>query len=141
MQTSRMVELGMSWDEIVQACRAAGPYRLACFQSFGRDLSPRVRQEGPAVSVPRCEALKPDERLRCIQGAVFALADHPWDGRYAYPFCAAVTGELRLWCFREAQNHLHGLLEQPDQKLEADCRTYVRASPECLSALSGAATL
>lgn len=141
MQTSRMVELGMSWDAIARACRAAGPHRLACFQSFGRDLSPRVRQEGPAASVARCAALEPDERLRCIQGAVFALADHTWDGRYAYPFCAAVTGELRLWCFREAHNHLRGLLEQPDQKLEADCGTYARASPACLSALSGAATL
>lgn len=139
MQTSWMLEMGMGWDAIVAACRAAGPHRLPCFQSFGRDLSPRARTEGPAAYARRCTALREDERLRCAQGAVFALADHTWDGRYVYPFCAVFTTEpLRARCFEEAHAHLLGRLEQPRGELAGDCRTYAATTPECLSTLAAA---
>lgn len=139
MQTSWMLEDGMSWEEIVAACRAAEPHRLACFQSFGRDLSPLARQHGPGDYASRCAALRPDERSRCIQGAVFALADHTWDGRYAYPFCAVFgSQELRAECFSAAHGHLQRLLEQPVEKLAADCRTYAGGRRECLAMLEAA---
>lgn len=136
MQTSWMLEMGLGWDAIVAACRDAGAYRLPCVKSFGRDLSPRIRQEGPAAYAERCALLPADERTSCIQGAVYALADHTWDGRYAYPFCAAFTdGTVRAECFGAAQGHLRTSLEQPREKLAENCRAYASSTSECLGAL------
>lgn len=137
MQTSWMLEMGYSFDAIATACRAAGPHRLLCFKSLGRDLSPRVRQEGPAAYATRCAALPADERTPCIQGAVYALADHTWDGRYAYPFCGAFADQgLRAECFTAAQGHLRGSLERSTDQLAADCRAHAASSPECLTTLN-----
>lgn len=136
MQTSWMIEMGLSLDEVVAACREAGSHRLACFQSYGRDLSPRARQESAPPYAARCAALAPDERMPCVRGAVYALADHTWDGRYAFPFCVAFADDaLRQECFRTAQGHLAGSLEQPRAKLEQNCQQYVPGSAECTASL------
>lgn len=137
MQTSWMRELGMSFQDIARACREAGPQRLACFRSLGRDLSSRVRQDGPAAHVSTCADVQPDERIHCVQGAVFALADHTWDGRYAYPFCAALPtgGSLKADCFRAAHGHLRDALERPVAELAAGCQTFAPGEPACASAL------
>ena len=136
MQTSWMLESGMNWDAIIAACRTAGDARLACFQSFGRDVSPRVREKGPTEFVSLCTQLQPDERSPCIRGAVYALADHTWDGRYAFPFCAAFPdGALGHACFTEAQRHLLYSLEQTRAATEQGCAALGTGREACLQSL------
>lgn len=136
MQTSWMLESGMNWDAIISACRTAGDARLSCFQSFGRDVSPRVRENGPAEFVSLCTQLQPDERSSCIRGAVFALADHTWDGRYAFPFCAAFGEDaLSRECFTEAQRHLLYSLEQTREATERDCASLSSKRDACLQSM------
>lgn len=136
MQTSWMLEDGMGWEEIIAACRAAGPHRLACFQSLGRDLSPRSRESGPRDYAPICARLPSEERSACVRGAVAALADHTTDGRYAYPFCAALEqADVRAECFRAAHGHLQGSLERTPEQLAADCRSTPARQEDCLTAL------
>ena len=136
MQTSWMLEDGLAWGAISAACRATGSSRLSCFQSFGRDVSPRVRQDGAAAFVPLCSQLPPEERSACIRGAVYALADHTWDGRYAYPFCAAfVPGGVRVECFTEAHRHLLRSLEQPGETARRGCEMLGEGRDACLTAL------
>ncbi|TSC72864.1 MAG: hypothetical protein G01um101438_263 [Parcubacteria group bacterium Gr01-1014_38] len=136
MQTSWMLEDGLAWDAIIAACRAAGSSQLSCFQSFGRDVSPRVRQGGPVAFVPLCTQLAPDERAACIRGAVYALADHTWDGRYAYPFCAVVpSADVRAECFQQAHTHLLRSLEQPPETAQRGCLVLSDGKDVCLTTL------
>ena len=67
---------------------------------------------------------------------MFALTDHTWDGRSAYPFCAiANTPELRAECFLTAHRNLLDVLEQPPEPLVVQCQKYARENPECLETL------
>ena len=43
MQTSRMMEMGLSMERMLQECAKAGAYRVPCAQSIGRDLSNEAR--------------------------------------------------------------------------------------------------
>lgn len=141
MQTSWMLEDGMSWDAIATACRAAGDSRLSCFQSFGRDVSPRVRENGPASFVSLCENLPADERSACIRGTAYALADHTWDGRYVYPFCAAFGSDaIRAECFSEAHRHLLRSLEQSQETVRQSCESLTGGEDECLTTLQSMLT-
>ena len=137
MQTSWLVEQSIPWEKIVALCQEAGPHRLACFQSLGRDLSPLARTDNPAVPTAICEKLPADERSSCIQGTVYALADHSWDGRFAYPFCTAFSEMAReTECFREAHGHLINLLDQSRETAETGCRRLESPHTEqCLSVL------
>lgn len=136
MQTSWMLEDGVRLDMIPTLCREAGDARLSCFQSLGRDYSPRARQEGSKVYADLCAGFADDEREACIKGAIYALADHTWDGRYAYPFCAALDDPaVRSQCFSLAHGHLRGSLEQPREKLASNCRQYVPDISECRAQL------
>lgn len=139
MQTSWMIEDGMGWDAIIAACREAGPHQTACFQSLGRDVSPRVRQHGPDGFAGICANLPTEERTSCLRGAVYALSDHTTDGRFAYPFCQVFADPaLRAECFAAAHAHLLGLLERTPGQLDADCRSHVAGSPDCLTTLASA---
>lgn len=136
MQTSWMLEDGMTWEAIRSACRSAGTSRLSCFKSYGRDLSPRVRRDGPTTFVPFCTELPPDERSSCIRGAVYALADHTWDGRYVYPFCAEFPpGDARAECFAEAHRHLLRALERSPEILQQGCEALKGGQDACFLSL------
>lgn len=137
MQTSWMLEDGTSWEAIVSECRKAGTYRLACFQSLGRDLSPLVRQGETPWAVGVCAALSKDERSACIRGAAYALADHTWDGRYVYPFCAAFGPDpLQKECFRVAHVHLSRSLERSNEVLRQGCADIAAARDRCEASLA-----
>ncbi len=100
MQTTRMSEMGLSAERLFEECRKAGDYRFTCFQSIGRDLSNDVRIGQGAGVAKKCELGKEDpEREACIRGAIYALIDNTWDGKYALPFCGLFsTQELRDYC-------------------------------------------
>jgi hypothetical protein len=48
-----------------------------------------------------------------MRGAVYALIDNTWDGRYALPFCATFSEESdRNACFEASAQYLRGTLEK-----------------------------
>ena len=47
MQTSRMLEMGLSTERMLEECAKAGAFRVACTQSIGRDLSNEARMGQP----------------------------------------------------------------------------------------------
>src|SRR5262249_60653365 len=47
MQTSRMMEMGLSTDQMLEECEKAGAFRVACTQSIGRDLFNEARMGQP----------------------------------------------------------------------------------------------
>ena len=101
MQTSRMMEMGLSMERMLQECAKAGAYRVPCAQSIGRDLSNEARMGESRAVAQKCELAEDDNRLACMRGAVYALVDNTWDGRYAMPFCAAFGSNTdREDCFQ-----------------------------------------
>ena len=137
MQTSWMREMGLSFERIVEECRTVKVGRLSCFRSLGRDASSDVRQEGPTKYSSLCASLPPEERTECIQGVVYALADHTWDGRYANAFCASFAeAERQEECFGYAHQHLTVALEQPVEKVANGCRALASSPDVCLRVLA-----
>jgi hypothetical protein len=132
MQTSRMVEMGLSIPELFQECAKAGAYRGQCSLSVGRDLSNHVRTGDTAGVARKCGLAQGEDRLACIRGVVYALIDNTWDGRYAWPFCAALAGEDdQSGCMRESFEYLRHTFEQTPGEITADCRRFAANSRSC----------
>ncbi|MBI3304827.1 hypothetical protein HYZ80_00665 [Candidatus Parcubacteria bacterium] len=137
MQTSRMSELGLDTAYLFMECRKAGEYAQACMQSIGRDLSNDARIKDPKFVAQRCAIGTGEEQRACIRGVVYALADNTWDGRYAFPFCEAVSAAAdRAHCFSVAASYLQGTFAKSVRELQADCQTYTPASMFCREALA-----
>jgi len=132
MQTSRMSEMGLSTEKIFQECDTSGEYRYQCAQSAGRDLSNYVRLGQVQPTAQKCQAAGGDFKRACIHGVVYALIDNTWDGRYALPFCAALTdGSDQTDCYRESIAYLKGTFEKSAADIVNDCRQLVNPSERC----------
>ena len=132
MQTSRMMEMGLSTERMLQECAKAGAYRVACAQSIGRDLSNEARMGESRTVAQKCELAEDDNRLACMRGAVYALVDNTWDGRYAMPFCAAFGSNTdREDCFTMSIQYLRSVFEKPTEDIARDCSQHAANSPRC----------
>lgn len=132
IQTWRMSELGLSTAKLFEECGRAGEFQLICAQSIGRDLSNDARTKDPRVAADQCRLGEGDRRLACIRGAVYALIDNSWDGRFALPFCGAFGESLDAnVCFRLALDYLRTVLDKTTSEVVAECRMYAASSPRC----------
>ena len=132
MQTSRMAEMGLSTERMLEECAKAGAYRVACTLSIGRDLSNEVRVGQPRTVARKCELAHDSSRLACMQGVVYALVDNTWDGRYAMPFCAAFGSHTdREGCFETSIQYLRTFFEKPVEDIARDCLRHAANSPRC----------
>ena len=132
MQTSRMAEMGLSTERMLEECAKAGVYRVACTLSIGRDLSNEVRVGQPRTVARKCELAHDSSRLACMQGVVYALVDNTWDGRYAMPFCAAFGSHTdREGCFETSIQYLRTFFEKPVEDIARDCLRHAANSPRC----------
>jgi hypothetical protein len=132
MQTSRMVEMGLSTEEIFQECAKAGAYGAQCSVSVGRDLSNQVRLGDAASAARKCELAQGDNRQSCVRGVVYALIDNTWDGRYALPFCAALTQEKdQNRCWQESFQYLKYAFEKPADEIGKECGRLADLSRRC----------
>jgi len=132
MQTSRMMEMGLSTERMLQECANAGAYRVPCTQSIGRDLSNEARMGQPRGVAQKCELAQDDNRLACMRGAVYALVDNTWDGRYAMPFCAAFGSNSDSEdCFKLSIQYLRTVFEKPIEDIARDCSRHAANSPRC----------
>jgi hypothetical protein len=122
MQTSRMVEMGLSTEEIFRECARAAPFSGNCALSVGRDLSNEVRLGETGGAARKCELAQGENRRACVRGAVYALIDNTWDGRYAWPFCAALTDENdQTDCLQAGTTYLKSTFEKSPSEIRADC--------------------
>jgi hypothetical protein len=132
MQTSRMVEMGLSTPELFRECAKAGAHRAQCSLSVGRDLSNHVRTGDTAGVAGKCGLAQGEDRLACIRGVVYALIDNTWDGRYAWPFCAALAGnDDQRGCMRESFEYLRYTFEKAPGEITNDCRRFADAPRRC----------
>jgi hypothetical protein len=133
MQTSRMAEMGLSTERMLEECAKAGAYRVACTLSIGRDLSNEVRVGQPRTVARKCELVHDSSRLACMQGVVYALVDNTWDGRYAMPFCEAFANHTdRDGCFETSIQYLRNFFEKPVEDIARDCSRHAANSPHCV---------
>jgi hypothetical protein len=132
MQTSRMAEMGLSTERMLEECAKAGDYRVACTLSIGRDLSNEARVGHPGTVARKCELVHDSSRRACMQGVVYALVDNTWDGRYAMPFCATFAAFTdRDGCFETSIQYLRTFFEKPVEDIARDCSRHAANSPRC----------
>jgi hypothetical protein len=136
MQTSAMLDLGMSDEEIGRACLDAGQFKGNCFTSFGRDMSNHVRTGDPGRAVSACEEHSKGFERDCIAGVVYALSDNTWDGRFAYVYCSALeTEEHREICYRISNSYLHSTYGVSSDQLRTDCERWSDHRDTCASTI------
>src|SRR5262249_7864013 len=122
MQTSRMAEMGLSPEQIVEECAKAGPHRLSCAQSLGRDLSNDARLGKYRFGAQHCEsATQGDMRLACVRGVAYALVDSTWDGSHAMPFCSVLSDIDRDECWKMAIFYMRTVFDQRGEDIARDC--------------------
>ena len=134
MQTTRMAEMGLSTERQFEECRTAGSYAHTCMQSIGRDLSNTARIGNPRDVAADCErGITAEERQACTRGVAYALVDNTWDGRYAFPFCAAFAGATdQNYCFSVSISYLRSTYAKTADSLVAECRQYAPAAAVCV---------
>ena len=99
MQTSRMLELGLSYEKIGKECENVESYRSTCMISLGRDASNDVRKDPKSAKI--CIGLPTEnDNKNCISGLVYALSDNSWDGRYAFPYCDDLPADYIDYCYK-----------------------------------------
>jgi hemoglobin len=135
IQTWRMSEMGLSTDRLFEECRKAGANRLECMQSIGRDLSSDARTQNPGRAAEKCEFGQEDEARACIRGAVYALIDNTWDGRYALPFCTTLRNEDDMgYCFGLSATYLKTTFEKSTSEIKLECASRLTHPEACLEA-------
>lgn len=132
MQTSRMSEMGLSAEGVLQECAKAGEFADSCALSLGRDLSNESRVGQRQAVARKCEMASGTSRQACVRGVIFALIDNTWDGRYALPFCHALTSALdQDYCYKESQQYIAGYFQEPAGDFNQQCTRYVPESQRC----------
>ncbi len=130
MQTSRMTEMGLSAEQIFRECERTAEHQEFCALSLGRDLSNFARAGELQPTARQCEIANGESRSACIRGAVYALIDNTWDGRYALPFCAALSQAAdRADCFKTSVRYLMETFEQPLADILRDCAAHLKTAP------------
>jgi hypothetical protein len=133
MQTSRMTEMGLSTEQLFQECDKTGEYRQQCSASVGRDLSNIVRAGQIRPTAEKCEVVTGENRFACMRGVVYALIDNTWDGRYALPFCAALSHENdRNTCLQTSAHYLKSTFEKSSGEIAKDCSVHLREPERCV---------
>jgi len=105
MQTSRMVEMGLTAERQFEECAKAEKFAGDCVQSIGRDLSNLSRGGQSVEAAEQCERAEGEARRACIRGVVYALIDNTWDLTYAAPFCAVLREET-AYCKESGEGYL-----------------------------------
>jgi hypothetical protein len=135
MQTSVMVEAGLTHEQIVAECRKAGPYISYCFISLGRDISNSVRTGQTDMVINVCENLSIGYETSCINGAVYALIDNTWDTSFAYPFCTQFKSETnQRTCFTSSSNYVKQIYSKTEEELTAACMQYASGKSDVCTA-------
>ncbi|HWH76941.1 MAG TPA: hypothetical protein VNT76_06195, partial [Candidatus Binatus sp.] len=113
-------------------------FRDPCTLSVGRDLSNDVRIGKTRNTAEKCEQVNGDLRLACVRGVIYALIDNTWDGRYALPFCAALSQENdQNACYRESVKYLKVTFEKSSAEVANDCSKHLQQPGRCVQFSAG----
>ncbi|MBM2805757.1 MAG: hypothetical protein HW419_3650 [Deltaproteobacteria bacterium] len=133
MQTSRMTEMGLTTAQVFHECAKADEFRESCTISIGRDLSNDVRLGKTSATAEKCEIATGDSRLNCIRGVIYALIDNTWDGRYAMPFCAALSQDSdQNACYRDSASYLKSTFEKSPKEIATECAKNLSQPQRCV---------
>jgi len=133
MQTSRMIEMGLTTEQILKECDRAGDFRSSCLISAGRDLSNDVRFGDGRAAAQKCELVAGASRTDCMRGVVYALIDNTWDGRYALPFCTAFNQQDdRNACFSTSAEYLKSTFEKSPSEVRSECTKHLSQPAACV---------
>ena len=89
----------------------------------------------PGGTARTCELASGDDRFACVRGVVYALVDNTWDGRYALPFCAALSQTRdQESCFRDGVQYVSSVYDKPAAEIVRDCSRYAADSTSCAEA-------
>ena len=135
-QTSRMLELGLSYEQIGEECEEAGNYRNTCLVSLGRDASNDARADPKSANICTSLVTKGDTR-QCMKGLVYALADNSLDGRYAYPYCDNLGDDHTTYCYQTTISYLLNSLYIPQTTVTESCERY-STKPDCRDIVAAA---
>jgi hypothetical protein len=136
LQTDRMLQLfGGDFSKVVDACfEAPRRYQPACFESMGRDVSGRYR-DNPAGAIEACaKAPQGQPRTRCIKGAVQDTFWDPAGQDMALNFCKAVRNKTEKdQCYTTVFSRALELLTSKEslKKFCGKAESYYRAT--CLN--------
>jgi hypothetical protein len=62
----------------------------------------------------------------------YALVDNTWDGRYAWPFCAALAQESdQNRCLQEGVQYLKSTFGKTAEEISKDCGRLASISQRC----------
>ena len=101
--------------------------------SIGRDLSNDVRLGKTRATAEKCELASGDSRSNCVCGVIYALIDNTWDGRYAMPFCAALSQVSdQSACYCDSVSYLTGTFEKSPKEIAADCAKHLSQPHRCV---------
>lgn len=125
MQTSIMFEYGLSISQIINQCQQVGVYAPTCFVSLGRDLSNYVRSGDVELVRNSCEKETPVYKSECFNGAIFALIDNTWNGKFAYKLCKSIESDgLKNKCFVNANQYLRNTYNMSEKEIVSGCEEF-----------------
>lgn len=134
MQTSVMLEYGLTNKQMADECRKAGDNTWRCFESYGRDLSNLARADRMPELVLACEVYANGYEENCIRTAAYVLIDSTSDGRYAYAFCDALTqASNQNICYASTSRYLENSFLRTPQEILQDCREHSVNDARCES--------
>jgi hypothetical protein len=138
MQTSIMLEYGMTVPEMAAECKNAENNVANCFISLGRDLSNYVRLNDSQRVVQACEVESIGYEDSCINGTIYALIDNTWDASFAYQYCNALQNEKNTnHCFASANNYLNWSYSKNRGNIQEECKKFAgKNSQKCISNIS-----
>ena len=126
MQTSVMLEYGMSTKEIAEKCATVDTYGSTCFVSLGRDLSNQVRIGNTESVVEACEIYSEKYVHDCIKGTIYALIDNTWSGEFAYGFCNRLKNENMNFCYQASNEYLKNVHEKSIADVKSNCNQFAK---------------
>jgi hypothetical protein len=129
MQTSRMLELGLSYRETGEECERTS-YRNTCMTSLGRDASNDARKDPKSATICMELGIETDKNS-CINGMVYALSDNTLDGRYAFPYCDSLPDDFADYCYTATISYLAKSLYINKTIIMESCKTH-STYPDCI---------
>ena len=135
MQTSIMLEAGLSHDEIAAECSEA-TFPNECYVSIGRDMSSYVRVDQAEIPRKLCEEYSDKYGFAdaCARGVIFALIDNTWDAEYAFQFCNILKESFQPTCYNSATDYMSWSYQMDKEQLQGQCRLFAGDNLElCLA--------
>ncbi len=100
MQTSLILHFNPDYYRASLVCEEAGEFRLACYESLGRDAAPRGNYD-PGRMTSHCVYGEQDARDQCVRGFSAGIVLNDNDPDAGITLCRALTDWAKAPCYDE----------------------------------------